>query len=834
MAKETDDNSPRDENTDWPSEAPPGERSVPVIGIAASDGGGNALSRLLQGLKGNFDCAFVIAQNVSPTQKSMLAELLGRETRLPVQELERRSKVSPGVIYVAPPGFDVVYRDGSFRLVKPTGHSASHRPSADRLFISLADELGERAVGVVLSGTGGDGSYGIRAIREKGGITIAQDPQTCTYSAMPEAAIRTGCVDLMLAPKQIGEHIQHILEKPRDLNKLQEISGDNTRNRDLFDILLGQTMVDLRQYNESTLNRRILRRMSAKGIEDFEEYIQLCRSSQQEVEALYRDLLISVTRFFRDFDQFQVLADTLSDMVANRTAPGPLRIWISGCATGEEAYSIAMLACEAMGGLTKVEPDDLQIFATDIDENALNVARKGVYPVAAGADIPPDLLKSYFEMQSDHIVVRHRLRGFIIFSRHNIFQDAPFSRIDLVSIRNVLIYFNNVLQERVLKRVLFALRTNGLLFLGTSEALGAMDGSFVPVAPTIRLFRRRDHGTAGKTAAPEPHRMRLIDGHLSSGGQRTLQNGKREQDEWALFDRLARSVVSDGVLVNRENIIMRVYGDLASYAELTDLNFSSAGLSNLKKPLARDAASLSLLALKYKQMRSGQWHLLEGRNGLVTQVSAYPVGSHENECEDLVLIGFRTEQPTTAVQLSYEFSEYVSHLEAELARTREALQVTIEQLQTSNEELQSVNEELQSANEELLTTNAELINLNEELLVNSSLLERVSIEMNGLIDNLPSITMMVDQGLVIRYASKEAMANFALRERGTGFGHLSQCRQPEGYPALVRICMCVMNDLRGVRETFQRGSSHYELQVEPISDYDNRLVGLVIQVRWVR
>ena len=514
-----------------------------IVGIAASAGGLEATTLLAQNLPVGINCCYVIAQHMSPSHTSMLVQLLGRETQLTVEELSAETTVKSGVIYIPPPGKDVIYTDGQMKLREPAGHPASPKPSADRLFKSLAEELAENAIGVVFSGTGSDGSYGIRAIRQHGGITIAQEPSSCKYDSMPVSAIHTGCIDLTLTPHQIGEHIAEIVSRPRDTDMLEQINATRHRNKDLFDIIFARTLVDFRQYKESTLNLRIQRRMIAKGLEDIDQYVDLCRTSTDGVDALFRDLLISVTEFFRDREQFDHLAHILNGAVSALKEKSKIRVWVPGCASGEEAYSIAILVCEALGGLSEVSSEKIQIFATDIDEAALQVARRGVYPVSAADDIPTEYVNTHFEVSGENLVVRPKLRNMIMFSRHNVIQDAPFIDIDLVSIRNVIIYFNSKLQERLFTRINYALKPGALLFLGTSESLGVMESHFQHVAGRAKIFRKRDAKSVNERSKPQYYTLSTTTEHRPD-----KTDYRDPYDEWRNFDRLARGVITNGVL----------------------------------------------------------------------------------------------------------------------------------------------------------------------------------------------------------------------------------------------------------------------------------------------
>ncbi|WP_425049773.1 chemotaxis protein CheB [Psychromarinibacter sp. S121] len=808
-----------------------------IVGVGASAGGLEATSLLVQNLVKNLNCVYVLAQHMSPSHKSMLVQLLARETSLAVAEIEDGTEPVEGTIYIPPSGSDVIYVDGHLQLATPMGHPASSKPSADRLFKSLAQNAGEYAVGIVLSGTGSDGSYGVQAIREAGGITIAQEPESCKYDSMPVSAIRTGCVDLTLTPQQIGLHLAKILERPRDLDSLRKMYERDHRNSDLFQILLAHTRVDFRHYKETTINRRIHRRMIAKGIEEFKDYVEHCRVSVEEVEALYRDLLISVTNFFRDPEQFNSLSKVLAERLA-RSPDAPVRIWVPGCATGEEAYSIAILAIEAMGGLDKVAADRLQVFATDIDERALTVGRAGVYPATALADIPQKYLARYFVLGDDRIEAKPRLKGHLMFTRHNVFQDAPFMSIDLVSIRNVLIYFEARLQERVLTRIQYALKQDGLLFLGTSETTGALEHLFSPVVPHAKIFLKQSSRLPAIAALEQslPPDLRGRRPPIPTRNDPPPEDRKR-------FDALAKAVAGTGLLVNADKVVQRIFGDIAPFVEMKVPIHGNMTLNVLKKALAYDANSMMMVALKHDEPRFGQWHQIEAHDFNTVRMTAYPI-KPDDEVEPLVLIAFETEHRLPPVPGEDKRSDYAEYLETELTRTRETLQVAIEQLQTSNEELQSLNEEMQSSNEELQSTNEELetsneelqstneelITVNEELMVNSSQLERTGVELNGLIKRLPTVMMMLDPGLLIRHASQSAVETFEIRDRGQTMGHLSQCRIPPGYPPLVDICAQALVERRSCTRQFEVFWQLKSLTVTPLLTEADELIGLVVMI----
>ncbi|WP_168222939.1 chemotaxis protein CheB [Oceanicola sp. D3] len=808
------------------------------MGIAASAGGLEAMSLFLQNLPKGLNCAFALAQHMSPSHESMLVKLLSRETNLDVREITGPIEPKADTIYIPPPGSDVGFEDGKLLRLNPSGHPATPKPSADRLFNALAEGLGAHCMGLVLSGTGSDGSYGVQAIREAGGITIAQEPASAKYDSMPVSAVRTGCVDLVLTPQQIGQHLEKILSQPRDLEELKKMGEEATKNADLFQILLAHTMVDFRQYKESTINRRVHRRMVAKGITSQAEYVDFCRRSQEEVEALYKDLLISVTRFFRDGEQFAVLRDVLQDRVTAK--PGAkMRIWVPGCATGEEAYSIAALYAEAAGGLDALGKDSLQIFATDIDEHALAVGRRGSYPSSAADDIPPDLLEKYFDISGDRVIVKQSLRNCVMFTRHNIFQDAPFMSIDLVSIRNVLIYFDNTLQDRVLSRIQYALSADGMLFLGTSETAGTIESHFIQLDPAAKIYAKRSTPPIDMTNFGSTHAIRSSRRILT---QDKAKGGDNLHD-WSNFHALVQSFAETAVLVSAEGAVLKVYGDLAPFCQITDSVFKGFSLRLLKAPLANESTTLLLVARKNMKSRTGQWHRIEGQGFNHARLVVYPMEPQGRE-EPYVLLAIETEMRTTPEATEEEQGDYVTYIETELARTREALNVTMEQLQTSNEELQSLNEELQSSNEELQSTNEELetsneelqstneelITVNEELIVNSTELQRTTAELNGIVDGLPTTMLMLDQGLLIRHASRRAVEQFELRTRGQSMGHISQCHLPEGFPPVVDLCSQALLNRKNVSRQFSSGQRNFTLTIVPLTSGTDELIGIVVMV----
>ncbi|GAB5432901.1 MAG: hypothetical protein EpisKO_22710 [Epibacterium sp.] len=775
-----------------------------IIGIAASAGGLEATTALVKNLPAQTNASYVVAQHMSPTHKSLLWSLIGRETELPVIELTDEDLVpEPDTIYIAPPNYDVIVDKGKLALRDPSGHPGTPKPLADRLFKSLADECGERCVGIVLSGTGSDGSYGIRAIREAGGVTIAQEIGTAKYEGMPSSAVHTGCIDLTMSPDMIGQQLDSILANPRDFSELRGFTGNPSGLLDLYHILFARTGVDFREYKETTINRRIARRMVAQGIDVYEDYVEFCRENATEVDALYKDMMISVTRFFRDHAQFNQLTKVIQGLVDDNR-DRQIRVWVAGSATGEEAYSLAILFAEAMGGLKAISKERIQIFATDIDTEALEVARRGIYPLSAANDVPRQYVETYMNLEGDALEVNKHLRSVVLFSRHNLIQDPPFINMDMISLRNLLIYFGASLQEKVLSRMAYALVPNGKLFLGSSETVGSMHGHFETYSLPDKIYSKRGlrqsvQATANFLPLTALHRGPLAQSRASTPPQ-----------TFDMFDALIRTLAPNGFIATQDHVIIRIIGDISS---ATELNESSAlprmSTKILKSELRAEAASLITLCLRSKSTRSGRWHDVEGSDLIQLRMTCFPL-LMDGEGEDHVLFSIeeRESQPRTVATEDMNIDDrmvYVRQIEDEIASTREALQQTIEELQTSNEELQSVNEEMQAtneelqatneeletSNEELQATNEELITVNEEMQINSTELQQLSIELAAVLEATPYPTLVVDPALQIRHASAAAIDHFGLSELPPNGTHIGACTDGAGLAHLVsKVAEC--------------------------------------------
>ena len=797
-----------------------------LIGIGASAGGLEAIRTLLRSVPEDVPAAYVVVQHISPTHRSMLSSLIDRETQLEVHELEESTVPVASHVYVVPPNRDVIYKDGELHLIPPSQAPSAPKPSVDRFFKSIADELHDHAVGIVLSGTGSDGAYGIQAIREAGGITIAQDSATAKYDGMPNSAIETGCVDLVLSPIDIGHRLSNLSNLPQRMTQLLDAQNESPPLSEILQVVLARTRVDFRDYKPTTVLRRLERRMVALGIETQEDYAKHCRTNPNEVDALFRDLLISVTRFFRDPEEFEGIRKYIEDLV-EAAEDRTIRVWIAGCATGEEAYSIAILLIEALGGLASVPGNKLQIFATDIDENALRTARAGRYPLGALNDIPKDYLDTYFLVDEVSATVRQDLKNMIIFSTHNVFQDPPFMHIDLICCRNLLIYFGPLLQTQTFSNFHYSLRARGGLFLGTADSTSA----------TPELFSKSDynaHILLKRGTSNFDHRARARHIPLMVADTKSPQKEEPERTSLrpsnhvnALVKALVKSLGEDAVLMSQDLNIVRIFGDLTRYISLKDGDVPQLNHLILVEPLAREIRVLSTLAMREGEAKTGIVRRLERDPDFLTQVAVYPL-SHDDLIEDLFLVTIRRSRSpieensassdedgsdTLIDELRRELLDTQSaltHSVEEWETANEKLKVSNEELQSHSEELQSINEEMETSNEELQSTNEELVTVNDALQLTTSEMTEINEELGAILDQIELPMLIIDRNLHVSKNSKAATKLFRLTSPATN-PHISQIPLPPGFPLIGEIAKNVLFTGESASCDFVSGSWPYTL-----------------------
>jgi two-component system CheB/CheR fusion protein len=812
-----------------------------IVGIGSSAGGLEALRELVQSLPDDLNATYIVAQHMSPDHKSMLTELIGRETGLPVVHASAGLELRRNTVHVTPPNTDVLLEGAKLVLKASKTAGIAPKPSIDRLLKSLAAEAGSRAVAVILSGTGSDGAYGIQAVREAGGITIAQDEKSAKYDGMPVAAVETGCVDLVLSPFHIGTHLAKIIETPNDLEQFRTAELNQHPFSDLLQMVYARTRVDFRDYKQLTIQRRLERRMTALGIGDKDSYTSYMRSNPEEIDALFKDFLISVTRFFRDPLEFEAMRPIIRHL-AQEERDSPIRIWVAGCATGEEAYSIAMLFAAELEAAGKFDKDALQIFATDIDTDALKQARIGRYSASALEDIPPDLAERYVERHDDVIQIDATVKSLVLFSEHNICQDPPFLHQDLICCRNLLIYFNPTLQSPVLARLSYAMSQDGYLFLGTAESGTVSSELFRKAAGQKHVLRRR---TGSRSDALGLHQSGSVTGYASTPRAPAAQI----PPETLLLAGVAESLVAQlgrrAVLLTEDHRILRIFGDITDLLELsgeTKLQFS---LTLLIPAIGQDARTVASIALRRKERRKGQVIILNKTAKTGVQIEAIPLTGDSVE-EPYVLVLFNEvpleESPPRASEtVAGVDGDHIRSLQTELDVAREALQQTIEELETSNEEYQSTNEELQSSNEELQatneeletsneelqSTNEELVTVNEELQVSKYELEAVTEEQAAVLASISIPLVIVDTALQIRTMNDAAATFFSVKSPVARM-HISQLRVPRGFPDLIEICDTNLRLGRTSSAEFEAEGTKWILEVATYYSQDGQIRGATL------
>jgi two-component system, chemotaxis family, CheB/CheR fusion protein len=832
--------APRSDKTASGTEAVTREAAAfPVVALGASAGGLEAFRAFLAALPPKSGLAFILVQHLDPAHASMMAEILSAHTTMAVVEAAEGMPIEPDRVYVIPPGRYLAVRNGATHLSLPQAHEAV-RMSFDVLLQSLAEEFGERAVCVILSGTGTDGSVGAKAIKEAGGLVIAQDPDEAEYDGMPRNAIATGAADLILPlekiPESLGKYARHEYLK-RETKAAVTSEPGMAR---IIDLLRRKTPHDFSLYREGTVGRRIERRMALAGIEDADHYFAILNKDPTELQRLAYDLLINVTRFFRDGKVFEVLAQNIIPELVRAQPEGPIRIWVPGCSTGEEAYSIAMLFLEQIAAAQR--SIKLQVFATDVDEDAVAFAREGLYPEVIEADVPTARLSRFFAREERGYRVSRDLRSAIVFSVHDLLSDAPFSRLDLVSCRNLLIYLRPEVQEKVLSLFHFALREGGVLFLGTSESVGAANRNFEPLFKKQKIYRHVGRSWPGEVELPlgrgaparapwvraapvaaKPHRI-----NLAELTQRLLLS----------------SFAPASVLVNRKRQGLYYFGPIDRYLKLPAGEATQDLLLSAREGL-RPAIATALEKLEHNPEDAVDIRGRVNRNGsaVAVTVSARPM---KNEGEGLVLLSFqdmpKRERPfKRAVEPPADTSR-VAQLEEDLDATRKDLERAVhdreaaeEELRAVNEEAMSVNEEYQTTNEELETSKEELQSLNEELTaLNSQLQETldqhktIANDLENILNSADVATLFLDSNFKIRFFTPAAKSLFSVIASDVGRPLADLARHFADGNVLAEAQGVLENLIPVAREIEGENGKWYNCRILPYRTKDNRIEGIVI------
>ncbi|MEO7354697.1 MAG: chemotaxis protein CheB [Gemmatimonadales bacterium] len=836
------------------------DRGFPIVGIGASAGGLAAFEEFFRALpvSAELDMAFVVVQHLAPDHTSILAELIQRFTALPVVEITDGITVQPNTVYVIPPNCDLALINGTLQLLEPID-ARGHRLAIDFFFRSLAQDQRELAIGIILSGSGGDGSLGVRAIKGEGGMVMAQTPTTTEFDSMPRSAIATGLVDFVLPPHEMPADLiaycGQAYGRPHGATGATGATGHSTSDglRKIFVVLRAQTGHDFSLYKQSTIARRVERRQAVHRIQQVDGYVRLLQQNPGEVDALFQDLLIGVTRFFRDPDAFAVLeAQVIPNLFANKSPDATVRVWVPGCSTGEEAYSIAILLLEYMAAAK--HSFKLQVFATDIDRRAIDTARSGVYPGSISEDLTPERLAQFFvaEDDSNHYRVQKRVRDVVIFSEQAVTRDPPFSKLDLISCRNLLIYLGAELQKKLMPLFDYALRPGGYLFLGTSESVGDFATLFSTVDRKSKVYQSRDDGHlrfAGAARVPP-----LLSGSGSPSPRRTTPPPKdslRDVTERALLQHRAMA----GALVTGKGDILYLHGRTGQFLELQEgevhANLVAMAREGLRRPLG--AALRRAVTRNQRVQQSG---ISVRTNGEFTaiDITVQPVTSGRPGAEEpamfLVILEpsslLRSGTPEPIADAAEPGASADSRIEAlklelqlkeaSLQISNEELEASNEELTSSNEEMQSVNEELQSTNEEMETSKEELQSVNEELsTVNVELqnrvadLSQVNNDMNNLLAGTGVGTIFVNHGLQITRFTPlvTQLINLIPTDVGRPVGHIVS--NLKGYDQLVEDVQRVLDTLVPFEvEVESKADRWFLLHIRPYRTLENVIEGAVI------
>ena len=830
--------------------------TCPVVGIGASAGGLEAFHEILQALPDNTGVAFVFIQHLDPRHVSILSELLAKSTRMPVLQVKDQMRVEPNKVYVIPPNVGMRLSDGKLLLTERTGGPGPHLP-IDEFFRSLAEDRGSRAIAVILSGTASDGTLGLRAVKGAGGITLAQD-HTAKFDAMPRNAIAAGWVDLIMSPTEIAHEILRICQHPyltaaeKPAVVAEETVGAKQadvgpRFDEILALLRNNTGVDFTLYKPGTLQRRILRRMALHKSETTAQYLALLRENKTELKALFHDILISVTGFFRENATFEALKKQILPAIYHeRSAESPVRVWVAGCSTGEEVYSLAICLLEYMREADVEIP--VQIFGTDLSEPALERARAGIYPESISADVSAERLRRFFTRVDGQYQISRPVRDMCIFAQQNLTKDPPFSKLDLITCRNVLIYLGPGLQTKVMRLFHYALKPEAFLVLGLSETVGAAGELFDPLDRHLKIYKRKGGVTGVNQVEFGPYDEMRLDGPARRAPQAPSGLEAQHRVDQFILSRYS----PPGVLISQDMTILQFHGHTGPYLEHAAgepvLNITRM----LRSELVMEFRKLFDRARKRgTAVRGDAIHVMQGDRERIVRICITPMAmAGEPDSQYLVLFEEQKEaaerarrearppklvKPTVAARRVRELEEELASTKHYLESVIEEQQATTEELKSANEEVQSSNEELQSTNEELLTakeelqsTNEELTTVNEEMHSRNAELSQINNDLNNLLSSVNIPIVMLGNDLRIRRFTPQAERVLNLLPTDVG-RPVSDFKPKIDIPDLEELFTDVIENLRvKEREVQDREGRWFSMWVRPYRTAENKIDGAVM------
>lgn len=809
-----------------------------IVAIGASAGGLEALQTFFKNVPDNADIAFVVIQHLSPDYKSLMDELLARYTKIKIHIVEDGMKIESNKIYLIPPRMNMSVFDNKL-LLKDQEHKKGLSLPIDVFFRSLAEERGKNAIGIILSGTGSDGTLGTRAIKEAGGMIMVQEPTTAKFDGMPRSAISTGLVDYIIPtvqmPGELLNYIKHpFVEKSSVLEDIL-LKEEDVISKILL-VLREHTGTDFSYYKENTIIRRLERRLSINQLNNLDDYLKFLLESDREKSTLYRELLIGVTRFFRDEDAYQKIKDEIIPNIVSKSHNTDIRIWTAACSTGEEAYSLAILFLDY---LDKNNIDkNIKIFATDIDKDAIEIASNGFYPDSIISDIDGNLLNKYFSKKEHGYKANENLRKSVIFAKHNVFKDPPFSKIDLISCRNLFIYLKPPIQQRILSMFYFSLSENGYLFLGNSETIGEMADAFLIVDSKLKIFKyKRGYSALLPRNLPLPKQTNIVlERNLGSKVQ-SLTSLKSDY----LIEQIFNFFAPASVLIDDRNNIIQLVNDVNRF-----LQFPKGKFTNDLFKLINDDLRIILSNIIRRLKSDEEFVIFQDIRNIVgfenqkIQIEGRKITEPKDK-EKFFLISFVSEELSkkdllpTIIKVDKQFQDKIGDLERELQFTKENLQATVEELETSNEELQSSNEELIASNEELQSTNEELQSVNEELYtVNSEYQDKIqelttlNADIKNLLKNTNVGTLYLDRKLCIRKFTSHVskLTNIMEMDIGRPIYHIALT---DFYPDFVKDIQKVQETLNTIKKEIEDEEHNWHLvTIQPYRTEDNAVEGIIV------
>ena len=830
---------------------PSGESSTStrIVGIGASAGGLAALEQFFEQVPADSGLAYVVVQHLNPTENSLLVELLQRVTTLPVREAGASLRIEPDCVYVISPNRELSVAGGVLKSEQPTEPRGMRLP-VNVLFSSLARDQGDRAIAVILSGMGSDGTLGLTSIKALGGLVLVQQPESAQFDSMPKSAIAAGLADIVALPAELPGRIMacvaQSLPAPATEPPVQDHADPSSADplQKIVALLLQRTKHDFSLYKPSTLLRRMERRMVIHSIASLQDYAEFLRNNSQDLDLLFKELLIGVTSFFRDAAVWQQLADnSLPELLSRRTGGETLRAWIVGCSTGEEAYSLAIVFAEVLERFPQYRNCHIQIFATDLSPDAIATARRGQYPAAIAAEVSPQRLARFFSAHGDHFRVTKSIRDSVLFAQHDVILDPPFTRLDVLSCRNLMIYFDVALQRRLLPLFHYTLRPGGVMLLGSSETIGRFNRLFTPIDSKLRLYLRIDDAVGSDHFLSKPFPPLSSKKKEASVSPPTITTPHTDNLQMAADQMLLQVHAPPAVVINKAGDIVYITGRTGKYLEpaagKANLNFHAMVREGLRDPIAS--------ALDQAVMQSDPIHLrglqVPGSQGLQSVDVTVHALQEPAALKGMVMVVFHdvVAPPTRRARRKAQSDTEASHVEAlqqyrdEIQSLREETRASKEELQSANEELQSTNEELQSTNEELTTSKEEMQSMNEELqTINAEMqtklddLALAQSDMRNLLNSTDIAMLFLDKDLNVRRYTDRASKIINLRESDIG-RPLSDLTTSLQYTSLHEDVHETVRTLKfSEKQMLTSDGRWFSVRIMPYRRLDNVIDGAVI------